>query len=289
MGHHTLGFLHAALLRQPARAFGQAQPDPPDDDSGNGTGPCHPAPAVIAERRLRDQLPGQEIGHQEGDGAHGLQECESRTAGLLWHQLGEIGINRHQLKANSKRADEAPQIHAIRCVLHSHDEVGDAEPQQGVSENRAPPEMVGDIGNEQRGNEEAGEQRGDEAGEAGEPEEAHRCRGEDAGLEQARTERADQSDCVTVEESSERQQDRHDPQSACHRQSVEPCRKLFSGCSGPDGEAVLAVGDRRRIRGWRNVWCAIHWVVSLLLSLVVFRCRGFRAATQLYSVSYLRD
>jgi hypothetical protein len=58
---------------------------------------------------------------------------------------------------------------------------------------------------EQRGDEETGEQRGDETGEASEPKETQRRWGKDVGLEQARAERADQSDGVAVEESPERQ------------------------------------------------------------------------------------
>src|ERR1035437_7645645 len=33
--HHLFGLLDPALLREPARAFGQAEADPPDDDRGD--------------------------------------------------------------------------------------------------------------------------------------------------------------------------------------------------------------------------------------------------------------
>jgi hypothetical protein len=74
-----------------------------------------------------------------------LQKGEGRAAGFFGHQLGKVGINRDELEANPERADEAPDIDPVRSVLHSHDKVGDAKPQQGVGEDCTPTEMVCDI------------------------------------------------------------------------------------------------------------------------------------------------
>src|SRR5580658_52878 len=143
--HHPLGFFHAALLGQPAGTLRQAETDPPNDDGADGADPDNPAPSVIAEDGGWGQLPGQEIGYQEGDRAHRLEKTERRAAGLFGNEFGKISVDRDQLQANAQCADEPPDVDAIGGGLQAHDEVGDAEPQQRVSENSTPAETIGDV------------------------------------------------------------------------------------------------------------------------------------------------
>ena len=178
-------------------------------------------------------MPGQEIGDKEGDCTHRLQERERPAADPSGDQLGKVGIYRDEFETDAERADEPPEVDTVGGGLHAHDQIGDAEPDQRVGKYGAAAEVIGDVRHEQRGDEQSGEQRRDEAGEPGHAEKADGCGSEDLGLEQARAQSADEANGVAVEKPAEREQYCHDPQASSHGEAVEPRGEPFRGGNGP--------------------------------------------------------
>ena len=82
-------------------------------------------------------------------------------------QLGDVGVDRHQLDADADAGDEAPQIDAEAGVLERHDRGGDRVPDQGEGEHGPPSVVVGDVAQADRADEQAGEQREHEGADAG--------------------------------------------------------------------------------------------------------------------------
>ena len=119
-----------AALRQPPRALGQHQPDPPHPDGRDGPDQHDPAPSVDPEGRRRHQQIGQNRHDRHGRETDRLATRESASTQALRREFTEIGADRHHLEAEPDPSDEAPDIEAEGRGLQRHDDVGGGVPQQ---------------------------------------------------------------------------------------------------------------------------------------------------------------
>ena len=204
------------LLRQPARAFGDAQADPPNEDRAGCSEQHHPAPAVQPERSARNQQPRQQRDHRHGAKLDGLVDGEGAAAQVGRHKFGKIGVDSDQFDAHADAGDEAPEVESEDIVLERHDDAGDGVPEQRVGEDGAAAEAVGDKTDERGADEESREHGGHETRDAGGAEEAGVVR-QDAGADQAGGDIAGEEDVVELEEPAERDQRDAGPDAGWHR------------------------------------------------------------------------
>ena len=185
---------------------GRPAADPPDHERADRADDHHPAPAVEAEDRSRHQMPGEERDDRHGRIHDALVVGEGGPALLLGHQLGQIGVDVHQLDAEADAGDEPPQIDGLRRRLKRHDQRAGGIPEQREGEDRAAAEAVGEPAESERADEHPGEQRGDEAGEALQVEQALRGRLEQPGFEHAERDVGREEQIVELEPAAERKE-----------------------------------------------------------------------------------
>ena len=165
-------------------------------------------------------------------------------------QLGDVGVDRHQLHADADAGDEAPQVDAEAGGLERHDQRAGAVPEQREGEDEAAAVGVGDPAERHGADPQAGEQREHEGARAGHlerrqnAEDAERLRGEQARLGHAGDDVGGQEQVVELEAGAERDQDDQVPDvaAAAGRRSSRAASSAAVGVGILDCPPVTGVG-----------------------------------------------
>ena len=233
-----VGIFKTAVAREPARAFGHLQPDPPHHARAQRTDQHDDAPAVHAERLFRHQEPREKRHDGDGGELHDLVEREGAAAEFLRHDLGDVGVDGHELDADAHAGKKPPQIEAQRRRLKRHHGGRRHVPKERQREDRAAPEAVGEEAQERRADEKACEKRRDESRDTVRVEEAFRGEHEDVRVHEARRDIARQEHVVEFEEAAQRQKRDARPGGGVRGQPIETSRDLGSR---NDQNAPLAI------------------------------------------------
>ncbi len=208
------------VLDQPARALGHLAAQHPDEHRPHRADRHHPAPAVDAERAPGHQQVGQQRHDRHGGELHHLVEGEGAAAHVLGHQLGDVGVDRHQLHADADTRDQPPQAHAEPRGLERHDQGRGAVPQQRDGEDDAPAVAVRHEAEPGGADEQSGEGGGHE--QRGAAEHAQRDVGEQPRAHQPRHHVSGDEQVVELEQPAQREQRHQLPDVGRGRQAVEP-------------------------------------------------------------------